>query len=219
MATASEQQLVDRAVHGDHAALGELLQRHQLRLYNVVLRMVGHRDDAAEITQDALLKAVEHIRDYRRQTALSTWLIRIGMNLALSHLRKRRLRRTASLDSDPHHATTGWDDQSSPLREILADPREPDPLTRVENNETLEALRAALAQLDEQFRAVLVLRDIDLMDYQQIAEVLSIPVGTVKSRLFRARLALRQQLEANPTPYPHPQPPRLKTSSQEPTHG
>ena len=100
MSSISDQQrLADQARHGDQGALGQLLQNHQHRLYNVVLRMVGHRDDAADVTQEAMFKIVEHIGDFRGQSDISTWMTRIAMNLCFSLLRKRRLRRTTSLDA------------------------------------------------------------------------------------------------------------------------
>ena len=191
MAERDERELIAAVKRGDLDALGRLLKRYEKRLYNVVLRMVSDREDAAELTQDAMLKIVQHIQDFRGQSALSTWMIRIAMNLSISHLRKRQLRQTASLDQ-----TAPGDDQGTSLRQQLADQREPSPESNVEKQEMLRHLAAALDSVEEDFRAVLVLRDIDQMEYQQIAEVLAIPVGTVKSRLFRARLALRRTMLA-----------------------
>lgn len=191
MAERDERELIAAVRRGDLDALGRLLKRYEKRLYNVVLRMVSDREDAAELTQDAMLKIVQHIQDFRGQSALSTWMIRIAMNLSISHLRKRQLRQTTSLDQTAPH-----DDQGTALRQQLADQREPSPDSNVEKKEMLGHLAAALDSVDGDFRAVLVLRDIDQMEYQQIAEVLAIPVGTVKSRLFRARLALRRTMLA-----------------------
>ncbi len=203
---ATDDQLTARAKLGDRAALGDLLIRNQKRIYNIVLRMVGHRDDAAEVTQDALAKIIEHIADFKGQSAISTWMIRIAINLSYSLLRRRRIRHTASLDAAAH------DDQITPLRNQLADTREPSPDSRVQQSEAATHLHTALQSLQDDLRAVLVLRDIDAMDYQQIAQVLDVPVGTVKSRLFRARLALRQELAtrypAYNDPNPAPTPPR-----------
>ena len=184
--------LVVAAAGGQAEALGQLLQRYQSRLYQVCLRMVSNRDDAAEVCQDAMLKIVQHIGDFRSGSAVSTWMIRIAMNLSISHLRKRKLRRTASLD-----AAYGGDDgdaRPATLGLRLADDGEPGPEHRVQTNEMIARLHDALGRLDEEFRSVLVLRDIEQMDYQGIADTLSLPVGTVKSRLFRARLALREAL-------------------------
>ena len=195
----SEPQLVHRAQKGDRDALGELLVNHQNRLYNVALRMVGDREDAAEVTQEAMLKIVQHIGGYDGRSQLSTWMIRITMNQAISHLRKRRLRKTISLDADGASSATAsqgmtYDGHSTALRDRLPDEQEPDPHQCVEQDEMLVHLHQALNRLEDDFRSVLVLRDINEMDYRQIADVLSVPVGTVKSRLFRARLALRQEM-------------------------
>ena len=194
MTATSEQALLARVQRGDQAALGELLEAYRARLYNVCLRMVSNRDDAAELTQDAMLKVVQHIKGFRGEAHLSTWMIRIAMNQATSHLRKQKHRRHASLDHAPPNGRP-HDDQATALRDRLADPREPGPEARVQQQEAHDRLHRALGMVDEEFRAVLVLRDLEQMDYRQIGEVLDLPLGTVKSRLFRARLALREQLQ------------------------
>ena len=191
MARFQEAQLVAAAKRGDVAALGQLLEDQQHRLFNVCYRMVGNSDDAAELTQDAMLRVVEHIGQYDGRAAFGTWITRIAMNLAVSHLRKQRLRWAASLD---HRSGGNGEDQSSPLRDQLADSREPEPHQSVQRDEMIAHLQTALDRIDDDLRAVLVLRDIDQMDYRQIAGSLAIPVGTVKSRLFRARLALRHEM-------------------------
>jgi len=193
--TTAVDQLLASARAGDPAALGKLLTQHQDRLYRVCLRMVHNRDDAAEVCQDAMLKIVQHIGEYRGDAQLTTWMTRIAMNQSLTHLRRRKLRQTVSLDGeagDNHRA--GGEDQASALRSRLAETREPDPAQRVQVREQVQLLEKALARLEPDFRAVLVLRDIDGMDYQQISTTLDVSLGTVKSRLFRARLALRQEM-------------------------
>jgi len=186
-----EARLMELARNGDRDAMGTLLESYRQRLFNVCLRMVGSRDDAAELTQDAMVKIVQHLNTYNGASAFSTWIIRIAMNLSISHLRKQKLRQAASLEAC---APAANGEQSRSLRDRLADHAEPGPAHRVQQRELVEHLYGTLARLDEDLRAVLVLRDIDQMDYQQIASVLDIPVGTVKSRLFRARLALRREM-------------------------
>lgn len=193
MAIQNEQHLVKAVLRGDQHALGELLAQMQPRLYNVCLRMVSNREDAAEVTQEAMLKVIEHIHDFRSQASISTWMIRIAMNLCISHLRKRQVRKAGSIDQ-PSLNGQMHDDQSSALRNQIEDRREPEPSQSVERKELLAHLQTALGCLNEEFRSVIVLRDIEEMDYQQIADVLGVPVGTVKSRLFRARLALRHEM-------------------------
>ncbi len=202
MPIADEAQLISRVRKGDQAALGDLLERYRRRLFNVSYRMVGNAQDAAELTQDAMVKVIEHFHDYNGKASLSTWMIRICMNLSISHLRKRKLRLTTSLDDDGWTgghggggaSGGGGDDQSTPLRARIAADGEPSPEQRVQQNEMIAQMHKALGQVAEEFRAVLVLRDLQEMDYQEIAEALSLPMGTVKSRLFRARLALRQEM-------------------------
>ena len=195
-----ESALLQRLRDGDRTALNELLAAHQTRLYNICLRLLGNRDDAAEVAQEALLKAVQHIDRFRGESKLGTWLVRIATNEATTHLRRRRIRRAASLESPhPNGQADGDADAGADWRHQLADGREPSPDERVQQQEQRLSLQAAIDQLEPDFRAVLVLRDVDQMDYQQIADVLEVPVGTVKSRLFRARLALREQLSERDT--------------------
>lgn len=190
MAHSEESALLARVRRGDPAALGELLTAHQGRLYNLCLRLVGHREDAAELTQEALLKAVAHLDRFRGEAQIATWLTRIATNEAITHLRRRRLRRHASLDAE----AGGDNGEAGTLSQRVPDSREPSPEQRVQHQERGAWIQAGLDRLEPDFRAVLILRDIEQMEYQQIAEVLELPVGTVKSRLFRARLGLREHL-------------------------
>ncbi|MEM9419754.1 MAG: sigma-70 family RNA polymerase sigma factor [Planctomycetota bacterium] len=190
-----ESALIQRVQHGDRAALGELLRGHQRRLYNVCYRMVSHPDDAAELTQDVLLKVVEKIDEFRWDAKLTTWMTRIAMNASISHLRKRKHRQTLSLNQP----AGGDDDGRLTLAGGLTDEREPGPEVCVQQHEMLDDLQRAIAGLEDDQRAVLVLRDVEELDYLQIAQTLDLPVGTVKSRLFRARLALREKLNPAPT--------------------
>ena len=192
MSTEQEKKLISDAQNGDQAALGQLLEKYQHRLFSVALRMLGNRDDASEITQDAMLKVIVNIGKYNGQSALSTWMIRITMNLSISYLRKRRLRHTASLDA-PMRSNNGGD-QGAALSDHLSGDGEPTPDLSVQNSEMIQKMHQCLDALEDDFRAVIILRDLNEMDYQAISEVLEIPVGTVKSRLFRARLALRQAM-------------------------
>lgn len=186
MTNLDEKQQRQQLQAGDRGALAEILQQHHRRLFNLAYRMLNHREDAADVTQQAIVSIIQHAHEFRGNSTFSTWMTRIVINHALSHLRKQRVRHAASLDD---HA-----DQAPSLRDQLADGRELSPDRRVEKVEMLQRLEHAIGQLDGSFRAVLVLRDIDQRDYHSIADILDLPVGTVKSRLFRARLALRQQM-------------------------
>lgn len=192
MSPGKEEQLVARVQAGDQAALGDLLESVQHRLYTLCLRMLGNRDDAAETAQQAMLKIVRHVGDFRSQSLFSTWMIRIATNLCLTQLRQRRLRPALVSVSDPARTDARPTDQADKLRRTIVDHRELSPELDVEQREQIQLLIRAIQSLDDDMRAVLVLRDIQQMDYQQIASVLAIAEGTVKSRLFRARLSLRK---------------------------
>ncbi|MGC4030292.1 MAG: sigma-70 family RNA polymerase sigma factor [Tepidisphaeraceae bacterium] len=184
-----EADLFRRARDGDRGAFGQLATRTQDRLYTAVVRMVGDREEARELTQDAFVKALGALSSFRGESGWYTWVFRIGMNLAITHLRKVKRRRTFSLDAP----RPGSSDQASGLAERLASPDAP-PDQVAQRHETRQQVVRCLGELTEDQRALIVLRDIEGMDYQQMAEVLEVPLGTLKSKLFRARLALREKL-------------------------
>ncbi len=175
---------------GDQAALTELLERYQDRLFGVCMRMVNDSDLAQDMTQEAMVKIIHGLPQFSGRSKLSTWMIRVTMNVCLTWRRKQRLRRHASLDA----ACSGPDSTGS-LGSSLADEREPEVEGRVEQMEARSRLQDALSQIEPQQRAILLLRDLHGFDYREIASILAIPEGTVKSRLFRARVALRESME------------------------
>ncbi len=183
-----ELQLVRACQKGDSQAVADLLQAFQHRVYGICYRMVRHADDAIELTQDVLIKIIEGVHGYDGRAAFSTWVVRVTMNACLSHIRRQKLRRHGSLDDPGPTGELGrWVN--------LADEGEPSPYRRVEQAELRSVLLRAMDMLEGPMRAVLVLRDVQGLDYLQISEVLDVPVGTVKSRLFRARTALREAAE------------------------
>lgn len=200
MTQSTEQQLALAAAAGDSVSLARLAELFQHRIFTICLRMLGNRDDAAEVAQDVMLKLVRNIRGFNGSSHVSTWIIRIAMNESISAIRRRKVRMAGSLDA----AREGADmDAAAAAHGRLADHKEPSPLSNVEQKETVELLRIALSRIEQDYSGVLILRDMEQMDYQQIADVLGIPVGTVKSRLFRARLALRHEmLRLCPPPAP-----------------
>ncbi|MEX2218045.1 MAG: sigma-70 family RNA polymerase sigma factor [Phycisphaerales bacterium] len=195
---ARELALVRAIQGGDTSAWAELLTRYQDRLFGVCLRMVGDRDRAADYTQDAMVRIIEGLASYDGRAKLSTWVIRVTMNVCFSRLRAEKLRRHASLDSG-HGGQNGSEGRgrarSASDRAEDFDPREHGGVARVEHEELRRHLAEALLRISPEQRAILVLRDSRGLEYEQIAEVLDVPVGTVKSRLFRARAALREVLE------------------------
>ena len=188
--------LLQKAQRGDRAAYGQVVVLYQDRLYNAVLRMVGDRDEARELTQEAFTRGLMNLSSFRGDASPYTWLFRIAVNLAISQLRKVQRQRVFSLDGSGNAARQrDGDDQASGLMDRVARERGGEtPLQRMERQERDEAVLAALGRLDAEYRAVLVMRDIEGFDYQQMADILSLPLGTLKSRLFRARLAMRDEL-------------------------
>lgn len=189
-----DRRLIREAVAGDTAAFGELVRRYQDRLYNIAYRVVGNPDDAADVVQDAFVNAFQALPSFKGDSEFFTWLYRIAFNTAISQKRKKRP--TASIDGGTGgrgrsgESRGGWDG-----RETFDPPDEsagsaPDAtLSRTEDE---RVLAEAIAKLSDEHRAVLVLKDIDGEKYEDIAAALAIPIGTVRSRLHRARLELRQ---------------------------
>jgi RNA polymerase sigma-70 factor (ECF subfamily) len=178
--------LVEQCRRGDLSAVGPLIEKYQDRVFNTCWRLCGNSDDAADLTQEAFVKAMEAIGTFDGRSRFYTWVFRIAVNLALSHRRKVARQRTVSLPGAADGAggsEAGWPAADVPRPDEVAAAREEQ-----------ARVTAALGELEDEHRTMLVLRDMEAFDYQQIAEILSIPVGTVKSRMHRARLALREKL-------------------------
>ena len=181
----SDAHLIDRAQHGDQSAFGELVVRYQDRVYNTCYRMCHNHADALDLTQSAFLKALEALPRFEARAGFFTWLFRIAVNLTLSYRRKQGRRPVLSL----RHFDDGRQ------HEPAAPTGTTDPSKEVAQAELRRRLEGALDRLDDEFRAAVVLRDVEGLDYAAIAEILEVPVGTVKSRIHRGRLALREFLE------------------------
>ena len=178
----SDMQWVQAAVGGDKGAFGQLVERYQDRVFNTLVRVLGNRDDARDIVQDAFVQAFVKLDSFRGDAKFYTWLYRIAMNLALSHRRRRRP--TASLDAAKENV--GEEPES----------QQPTAAQEMIERERAEQLQQALLQLNDGHRQILVLRELEGFSYEAISEILELPVGTVRSRLFRARLQLKEQLQA-----------------------
>ena len=174
-------QLIDEAIAGESAAFGQLVTRYQDRLYNTLLHVVGSADTAYDVVQDAFVQAYVKLETFERASAFYTWLYRIAFNLAIS--RRRRERPAVSVE----HVREALGHE--PLDQGAA------PGARLEQEERACQVRSALATLSHEHRAILILREVDGCAYEHIAEILSLPIGTIRSRLHRARLQLRDQLK------------------------
>jgi RNA polymerase sigma-70 factor (ECF subfamily) len=176
--------LVRRLRAGDEGAYGTLMRTHAARLLAVARRIVRHEDDARDVVQEAWLRAFRALPGFEGQARLSTWLHRIVVNAALMKLRSQRRRPEASLDETPIFAECGSDANEEPSGEeaLLAEERR-------------ALVRRALARLPESHRSVLVLRDFEELDTEETARRLGTSAGAVKTRLHRARNALREAIE------------------------
>lgn len=180
-------ELIEQVRNGRSEAFGELVLKYQDRVFNACWRICGHREDARDVTQEAFIKAFEGLGEFRRESGFYTWLFRIAVNLSLSAKRKQQRRPTLSLDHQPGA-------QAEPLVQRVRAKREAGPVEAADAPDRAQLVVQALAALDDEQRATLVLRDIEGLDYQEIAVILDLPLGTMKSRLFRARMALRDAL-------------------------
>ncbi len=187
MCQVEDAELVERCRQGERAAFEPLVRRYQDRVFNACLRVSGNRAEAEDLTQAAFMKALQAINRFDGRSGFYTWLFRIAINLALSARRKAARRPTVSLD-----APAGDCGQGSIGRRLSSG--EAGPNRAACDSETHRQVLEALAKLDDDHRAVVVLRDVESFSYDEIAEILNVPAGTVKSRLHRARLALRDTL-------------------------
>lgn len=179
-----EKALIRQILAGDQDAFAQLVQTHQKPVYNLCLRMVSNPSDAEDLAQEAFVKAWRGLRFYKHEAAFSTWLYRLTSNVCIDFLRKQKRQNTISL--------TDEDEQ-----ELEIPDAEPMPEELLLHREKQQAVAAAMSRLEEEYRLALTLRVVDDLTYEQIAEVLDIKVGTVKSRIARARERLRKNLLEN----------------------
>ena len=179
----SDQSLIDQTLAGRREAFGQLVERYQHRLYHGLLHALGSAEDAQDVAQDAFVNAFEKLASFKGQAAFYSWLFRIALNAGVSAKRKTR-RMTASVEA--RREATG-------LEPADDDPsNEPSHAMHVSDRQRL--VRQALSELSDEFRTALVLKEMDGMSYEEIATVVDVPLGTVRSRIHRARLELRAKL-------------------------
>jgi RNA polymerase sigma-70 factor, ECF subfamily len=181
--------LVEQAKAGDFAAMESLLVKYERQVFNVASRIVQQHQDAEEVTQQTFLSVLEHLDKFREESLFRTWLLRIATNHALALLRKRKVRAGPSLD----HGNSDDAYEGIPHPEYIAVWRET-PEELATRRETRQYIDEALTTLNEKYRVVFVLRDIEEFSTQETADILSITQEAVKVRLLRARLMLRERL-------------------------
>jgi RNA polymerase sigma-70 factor (ECF subfamily) len=183
--------LVRRCISGDAAAWEEIVQRYHRRIYNICYRFAGSGDDAQDLTQEVFIKMYRTLNSYDvDRGAFMTWVTTITRNLLVDHFRKTKQERlTDSLDT-----TSSGHEDAMPLSEQIPD-RGPSPHSRVQSREAKESVHEALQKLSPELREAVILRDLQDMDYREIATVLKVPEGTVKSRINRGRAELARLLQ------------------------
>ncbi len=185
----SDEALVARAKQGDLSAFEELVSRYERQVYGLAWRILRNPHDAEDITQQTFMKAVEHIRGFREESRFSTWLLRIATYAALKVIRKRKGLEMVSLD-----ASRSDDDERPVTRpEFIADWKD-SPERLAQGRETGAFIEKALDELDEKYRLIFLLRDVEGVSVRETAETLGITEANVKVRLLRARLQLRERL-------------------------
>jgi RNA polymerase sigma-70 factor (ECF subfamily) len=186
--SADDLRLIHACLEGDTAAFGVLVRRHQERLYHTVYRLVENAEDAQDVVQEAFLHAYQSLDSFKGDSLFFTWLYRIAVNTAISLKRKRRV----VLSIDGAHANESGTDPPD-----LSEGTQPG--YNLEQQEQQRRIQRALARLSPEHRAVLVMKDMEGQKYEMMAELLGVPIGTIRSRLHRARLELRELLEREET--------------------
>jgi RNA polymerase sigma-70 factor (ECF subfamily) len=182
--SASDNQLIAECLQGQTAAFGELVHRYQDRLYNTVYRLLDNAEDAQDVVQDAFVHAYQSLTSFKGDSLFYTWLYRIAVNTAISWRRKQRSFSRLHLDQDGRGGMEPAD---------LSEGSQP--AHALEQAEEGRRVQIALNRVSAEHRAVLILKDMEGQKYETMAEVLQVPIGTIRSRLHRARMELREVLE------------------------
>jgi len=185
--------LVEQCRKGDPKAMETLIIKYQNRIYNVILKICGNTDDAAELTQDTFVKVIQNINKFQSRSSFYTWAFRIAVNLTINYCKRNVKLGLKSIDAQDNQNS---EQTKKALKALLKDDKSVDPATIAANKELADLILMAVMRLDDAHRTVIVLRDIEGMNYAQIADILNINLGTVKSRLSRARSQLREIMEA-----------------------
>jgi len=178
-----DQSLLQRAKRGDRSAFAELVDKYRDRIYAYLYRMVFDREDALDLAQETFFRVFRNLHNFQLGQPFKPWLYRIACNLAIDHLRKQR--DAVSLDAP-------WNNEDDWFLQIADN--QPGPEEQHEQQELSQYLAQLVQQLPDSYRSVILLRHAQELSYQEIADILRVPVSTVKTRLFRAREALRLKL-------------------------
>jgi RNA polymerase sigma-70 factor (ECF subfamily) len=186
----NDQELVAGLQRGDAAAYRELVRQYEHRVFTIAYRMLGNRHEAEDVAQDVFVSLIRSIQSFRGESLFSTWLFRVAVNHVKNHikyLRRRRQQLKVAWDAHP-----GWEPQAANDGHFPTVGRIDRPDDETSARELAAKALEALGEIDEEFREALVLREIEGLSYDQIAEITGVPEGTVKSRIHRARAALHR---------------------------
>ncbi|MFH1351979.1 MAG: sigma-70 family RNA polymerase sigma factor [bacterium] len=181
-----DSEIVLKAQKGNRQAFGDLVKKYERKIYALTYRIMGNRDDASDALQETFLQAYKKIGTFEGKSGFSTWLYRIAVNTCLMKKRKKKLD-TVSTDR-PLKMDGGEDINREPVDWSN------DPMATIDNKEVKKKLDEAIAQMPEEFRTVVLLRDVDRLSSKEVADILNISIPNVKSRLHRGRLFLRRKL-------------------------
>jgi len=188
-ATLDDRELATHAGRGLEPAFRELLARYERPVFSLIFRMVRDRTLAEDLSQEAFIRAFNAIGTYKTSYKFSNWILKIANNHTIDHLRKRKLD-TVSIDGSPHARTADEISQS----QVVIESHDENPLEYVEHRELGSQIECAIADLREEYRTVIVLRHVEGYAYDEIAEIMELPLGTVKTYLHRARGELKKSL-------------------------
>lgn len=183
----NESQLINDIVAGDKGKFRLIVQRYQASIYNLAYRMTGDAAIAEDITQETLINIYKGLRKFRKEASLATWIRRIALNQCLTYRRSDKSRLHDSLNGDDES------EGSRSLKDKLAN-SSPDPSDQAYAKQIASHINQALQKLSHEYRAIIIMRDIQGMEYKELEEALQLPSGTVKSRLSRARNELKEIL-------------------------
>ena len=189
LAARTDQEIVALARSGEEAAYRELVRRYERPLFSLLYRMVRDRELAEDLAQETFVKALNAIDSYRPEFKFSSWIFKIANNAAIDHLRRRELD-TLSLEGSPHAETP----EAIEATALQIGDRQESPLDQVEARELGGEIEAAIARLRPEYRSCILLRHVEGRAYEEIAEILGLPLGTVKTYIHRARNELRREL-------------------------
>jgi RNA polymerase sigma-70 factor (ECF subfamily) len=187
MNSTNERELVEQAKHGDIEAFEQLIIGCEKKVFNIAYRMIGNYDDANELAQEVFLKAFKSIKNFKGDSLFSTWIYKVTANVCLDEIRRRKNKVVISLDQDIEL-------KEGEVKRQIPDTA-PTPEMEAETNEIKNAVNESIQQLPDDYKSMIILRDIQGFSYDEISKIVNCPEGTVKSRINRARQALKKILQ------------------------